>query len=108
MNRNEFTDRINYCKRELDWLIAQPTNCTTCAQFVSDAKVCDRYGPVPAEFIDQTSLIGPAERIRDRFHAFAESGVTTLTVATYAGSLEDRIATLRTVADALEASGLAE
>jgi F420-dependent oxidoreductase-like protein len=63
---------------------------------------------VPAEFIDQTSLIGPAERIRDRFHAFAESGVTTLTVATYAGSLEDRIATLRTVAEALEASGLAE
>jgi F420-dependent oxidoreductase-like protein len=60
---------------------------------------------VPFEFIDRTSLIGPADRIRDRLHAYADSGVTTLSVASYAGSLAERVAALRTVAEALDASG---
>ncbi len=64
-------------------------------------------GAVPFEFIDRTSLIGPPERVRDRLSAFADAGVTTLTVAAYAGSLDDRIATLRTMAAVLEDSGLA-
>ena len=63
---------------------------------------------VPFEFIDRTSLIGPVERIRDRLAAYAEAGVTTLSVATYAPSLEERTATLRTMAEALDASGLGE
>jgi F420-dependent oxidoreductase-like protein len=63
---------------------------------------------VPFEFIDRTSLIGPPERIRDRLHAYAESGVTTLSVASYAGPLDERIAALRTVAEALSASGLGD
>ena len=62
---------------------------------------------VPFEFIDKTSLIGPRERVRDRLHAYAESGVGTLNVATYAGSLDDRMATLRTMAEVLEEAGLA-
>lgn len=61
---------------------------------------------VPASFIDEVSLLGPKERIRDRMAAYAEAGVTTLTVGTYAGSLEERIATLRTVSEALDESGL--
>jgi F420-dependent oxidoreductase-like protein len=63
---------------------------------------------VPFEFIDRTSLIGPADRIRDRLHAYADSGVTTLSVASYAGSLDERVAALRTVAEALDASGLGD
>ena len=62
---------------------------------------------IPPEFIDQTSLIGPVERIRDRMHAFAEAGVTTLSVAAMAPSLEGRVQTLRQVAEALDAAGLA-
>ena len=62
---------------------------------------------VPFEFIDRTSLIGPPERVRDRLAAYADAGVTTLTVATYAGDLDERIATLRTMAEVLEQSGLA-
>ena len=62
---------------------------------------------VPLDFIDKTSLIGPADRVRDRLHAYADAGVTTLTVATYAGSLEERLQTVRTMADAVEAAGLA-
>jgi F420-dependent oxidoreductase-like protein len=63
---------------------------------------------VPFEFIDRTSLIGPPDRIQERLHAYAEAGVTTLTVAAYAGSLDDRIQTLRTMAELLAASGLGE
>ena len=35
------------------------------------------------------------------------AGVTTLTVATYAGTLDERLGTLRTMAELLDASGLA-
>ncbi|MFL6137179.1 MAG: LLM class F420-dependent oxidoreductase [Frankiaceae bacterium] len=80
------------------------------------AEIQDRYlrrdyagaaAAVPASFIDETALIGPKERITDRLHAYAEAGVTTLTVATYAPTLEDRIATLRIISEALDAAGLA-
>jgi len=63
---------------------------------------------VPFEFIDRTCLIGPKERIRDRLPAYAEAGVTTLAVASYAGALVDRVATLRTLAEVLDESGLGE
>jgi len=64
-------------------------------------------GAVPFEFIDSTSLIGPAERVQERLHAFAEAGVTTLTLATYSGTLQERMDTLRTMSEVLDASGLA-
>ncbi len=67
----------------------------------------EAWDAVPFEFIDRTSLIGPPERVRDRLHAFAEAGVTTLTVAAYSGDLDEQIAMLRTMAEVLEASGLA-
>ncbi len=63
---------------------------------------------LPFEFLDRTSLIGPRERIRDRLSAYAESGVTTLTIATYAGALEDRINTVRAMKEILDESGLGD
>ncbi|MDP4014953.1 MAG: LLM class F420-dependent oxidoreductase [Candidatus Nanopelagicales bacterium] len=63
---------------------------------------------VPFEFIDKTSLIGPPDRIKERLYAFAESGVTTLTVASYAGELDQRTDTVRAMAAILRESGLAE
>jgi F420-dependent oxidoreductase-like protein len=65
-------------------------------------------GAVPFEFIDRTSLLGPRERIQERLHTYADAGVTTLTVATYAATLDERTQTLRTMAEALDASGLGE
>ena len=62
---------------------------------------------VPMEFIDRTSLIGPRDRIRDRLHAYADAGATTLTVAIYAGDLTERVRTLRAMAEVLDESGLA-
>jgi hypothetical protein len=38
--------------------------------------------------------------------AYAEAGVTTLTVATYAGKLDERIAAVRVAAEALDAAGV--
>ena len=68
----------------------------------------EAMGAVPLDFIDQTSLIGPPERIEERLHAFAEAGVTTLTVTGFAPDLEGRLSTLRHVAEALDRSGLAD
>ncbi|MBK9740119.1 MAG: LLM class F420-dependent oxidoreductase [Actinobacteria bacterium] len=64
-------------------------------------------GAVPFEFIDRTSLIGPRDRVRDRLSAYAEAGVTTLTIAAYSGDLQERVQTLRTMAEVLDESGLA-
>jgi F420-dependent oxidoreductase-like protein len=68
----------------------------------------DAAAAVPFEFIDRTSLIGPRDRIRDRLSAYAEAGVTTISVASYAGSLDERVAALRTMAEVLDESGLGE
>jgi F420-dependent oxidoreductase-like protein len=73
-----------------------------------DKKHREAMAAVPAEFIDQTSLIGPKERIAERLHAYAEAGVTTLNVSSFDATAEGRIATLRTVAEALDVSGLGD
>lgn len=79
------------------------------------AEVQDRYlardyvgaaEAVPFEFIDRTSLIGPRERIRDRLQAYAASGATTLTIAVYAGDLEQRLDTVRQMREILVDAGL--
>lgn len=54
---------------------------------------------VPMEFVDATSLIGPPARVKARMQEFAESGVTTLTVAVNTGTINERLASLRTLAD---------
>ncbi|MFI5099201.1 MAG: LLM class F420-dependent oxidoreductase [Actinomycetes bacterium] len=61
---------------------------------------------VPFPFIDQTSLIGPVERIADGIQAYRDAGVTTLSVATYAPTLTERIRTLRTMIEAADRAGV--
>jgi len=61
---------------------------------------------VPFELLDGISLLGPPARIADRMQAYAETGVTTLTLAPHAGELDERIAMLRTAAEALDRSGV--
>lgn len=67
----------------------------------------DAAAAVPLEFIDRTSLIGPPDRIRDRLQAYADAGVTTLTVTPGGFTLEHRLQMLRQLIDATEAAGLA-
>jgi F420-dependent oxidoreductase-like protein len=60
---------------------------------------------VPYELVDSTSLLGDRARIAERVHAYADAGVTTLTINPVGRTLGERVAALRVVAEALEASG---
>jgi len=62
---------------------------------------------VPFDFMDSTALLGPPERVRERLHAYADAGVTTLTVGLYAGDLGERRRTLEVLVDLVEQAGLA-
>ncbi|MFF2655526.1 LLM class F420-dependent oxidoreductase [Streptomyces sp. NPDC058045] len=62
---------------------------------------------VPHELIDQTTLLGSVDRIADGMRAYADAGVTTLTLAPAGFTLEERVASLRAGAEALERAGLA-
>ncbi|MFI9007711.1 LLM class F420-dependent oxidoreductase [Actinosynnema sp. NPDC053489] len=79
------------------------------------AEVQDRYlakdyegamAAVPADFLDATSLLGSKERIADRMRAYAEAGVTTLTLSPMLQDLEQGIAALRTATEALDLAGV--
>ncbi|MCX2970255.1 MULTISPECIES: LLM class F420-dependent oxidoreductase [Streptomyces] len=62
---------------------------------------------VPRELIDSTTLLGSVERVADRMRAYAEAGVTTLTLAPAGFTLDERVAALRAGVEALERSGAA-
>ncbi|NGO67823.1 LLM class F420-dependent oxidoreductase [Streptomyces boncukensis] len=62
---------------------------------------------VPRDLIDSTTLIGPVERIADRMRAYADAGVTTLSLAPAGFTREERLASLRSGMEALERAGLA-
>ncbi len=72
-----------------------------------DRRPREAAAAVPQDFIDATSLIGPVDRIADRLRAYADAGVTTLSITPFVGDLERGFATLRAVADAAERAGLA-
>ncbi|MDO5498472.1 MAG: LLM class F420-dependent oxidoreductase [Propionibacteriaceae bacterium] len=55
---------------------------------------------VPAEFIDDTSLLGDRARLTDRLTALAESGLTTCAVTPVGRVLEEKLAALETLAEA--------
>jgi len=79
------------------------------------AEIQDRYlardyagaaANVPLGFLDQTSLLGPRERIAEKMQALAESGVTTLTVSPVLQDLEQSITALRVAVEALDLAGV--
>jgi F420-dependent oxidoreductase-like protein len=82
------------------------------AERVQDLYLAREYeqaaAAVPFEFVDRTSLLGPVERIADRMQAYADAGVTTISVVPYGDSHDERIAGLRSAAEALDKAGLAE
>ncbi|MDZ5446185.1 LLM class F420-dependent oxidoreductase [Micromonospora sp. 4G57] len=68
----------------------------------------DAAAAIPMEFIDRTSLLGPKERIAERMREYAAAGVTTLSVTLFVADRDSGVQTLRTVAEALELSGVGE
>lgn len=63
---------------------------------------------VPLEFIQRTALIGPPDVVAERLKAYAAAGVTTLTVASYHGTLDQRLETLRLLPELVAQAGLSE
>jgi F420-dependent oxidoreductase-like protein len=54
---------------------------------------------LPGELIDTLTLVGPADRVRERLGVYRDAGVGTLMVAPMAWTFEDRLAQLRHVAE---------
>jgi F420-dependent oxidoreductase-like protein len=63
----------------------------------------DAAEALPVDFLNATSLLGPSENLQGRLRAYAEAGVTTLSVTPFATPEADRTEVLRRVADALAA-----
>jgi F420-dependent oxidoreductase-like protein len=72
-----------------------------------DKKHREAMAAVPFGFLDSISLLGSKERIADKLTAYAEAGATTVALTPFASTVEQRIADLRTAAEALELAGVA-
>ena len=70
-----------------------------------DKKHREAMAAVPFGFLDSISLLGGKERIAEKLTAYAEAGATTVSLTPFAPTVEQRIADLRTAAEALELSG---
>ena len=73
-----------------------------------DRKYDEAAAAVPFEFIDRTALLGSVDRIAERMQALAAGGVTTLNVSAYGSTQEERVATLRAAAEALDKAGVGD
>jgi F420-dependent oxidoreductase-like protein len=61
---------------------------------------------VPFGFLDSISLLGGKERMAEKLTAYAEAGATTVALTPFASTVEQRIADLRTAAEALDLAGV--
>jgi alkanesulfonate monooxygenase SsuD/methylene tetrahydromethanopterin reductase-like flavin-dependent oxidoreductase (luciferase family) len=73
-----------------------------------DKKYAEAGAAIPFDFLDRTALIGPVERIAEGMQKLAASGVTTVNVSTSGATQDERIATIRSAAEALEKSGVGD
>jgi F420-dependent oxidoreductase-like protein len=64
-----------------------------------EGKKDEAAAALPAAMIDQVSLCGPRDVVRDRIAAFRDAGVGTLMLTPMAFSRQDRIEQLRSVAE---------
>jgi alkanesulfonate monooxygenase SsuD/methylene tetrahydromethanopterin reductase-like flavin-dependent oxidoreductase (luciferase family) len=64
-----------------------------------EGKKAEAGAAIPGELIDQVSLCGPRDVVRDRIAAFREAGVGTLMITPMAFTVEDRLTQLQAVAE---------
>ncbi len=76
-------------------------------QLYLEGRARDAAAAVPEGLIDQTCLVGPRARVRDRLSAYVQAGVTTLGVAPFALTNPARSEIVRTMAELLDDAGLA-
>src|SRR5699024_9613159 len=66
----------------------------------------DAAAAVPEQFIDDTSLLRPRDRIAERLTRYAEAGMSTVTLAPYGRTLQERTSALETAVAAAERAGV--
>ena len=54
---------------------------------------------VPDDYLDETALVGPPDRIRERFQAWVESGITGLTIGAHGAGTSDTLELRADLAD---------
>jgi alkanesulfonate monooxygenase SsuD/methylene tetrahydromethanopterin reductase-like flavin-dependent oxidoreductase (luciferase family) len=64
-----------------------------------DGKKDEAAAALPAELIDQTSLVGPKERIKERLEVYREAGVGTLVATPTVFDPEARTRMIREIAE---------
>jgi F420-dependent oxidoreductase-like protein len=64
-----------------------------------EGKKDEAAAAIPPEMIDQVSLCGPRDAVRERIAAFREAGVGTLMITPMAFTAQDRIDQLRAIAE---------
>jgi hypothetical protein len=64
-----------------------------------DGKKDEAAAALPDELIDQVTLSGPRDHVRERIAAFREAGVGTLVIGAMAFTTQDRVDQLRAVAE---------
>lgn len=67
-----------------------------------DGKKEEAAAALPDALIDEVTLCGPKDRVRDRLRAFRDAGVHTMNITPMALEREERIAQLRLVAELAE------
>ena len=73
-----------------------------------DRKYDEAAAAVPFEFIDRTTLLGSVDRIAENMQRLSQAGVTTLNISAYGATQDERIATLRAAAEALDKAGVGD
>lgn len=73
-----------------------------------DGKLRAATEAMPQEYLDRTALLGSADRVADRLQAYAQAGVTTLSAMIFPDDAEQGIATLRTLAEAMDRAGVGD
>lgn len=66
----------------------------------------DAAAALPLQFLDDTSLIGPVQRLPERLARYAEAGMGTISVQPFGRDLEERSRMIEAVAAAADAAGL--
>jgi F420-dependent oxidoreductase-like protein len=66
-----------------------------------DGRKDEAAAALPGELIDQVSLCGPRDRIKERLQLYREAGVGTLMITPMAWTAEERSGMMRAVADLL-------
>src|SRR3954467_8915649 len=73
-----------------------------------DRKYDEAAAKVPFDFIDRTALIGSVDRMAEKMQRLAAPRGPTLNVSGYGATQEQRVATLRAAAEALDKSGVGD